>query len=97
MPVKQGVTLVRCCGAGGLEERENHIFLGASGSAWCGILLDRRLRLVEGVFRRAIYGGGDGWRSAIWWFWLWGVVSARRRPAKEKVQGVSILRRLKGT
>ena len=25
------------------------------------------------------------------------VVSVRRRPAKEKVQGVSILRRLKGT
>ena len=97
MPVKQGVTLVRCCGAGGLEERENHIFLGASGSAWRGVLLDRGLRLAEGVLGWPIYGGDGGWRSAIWWFWLWGVVSVRRRPTKEKVYWVSILRRLKGT
>ena len=84
-------------GDGGLEERENHIFLGASGSAWRGVLLDRRLRLAEGVLGWAIYGGDGGWRSAIWWFWLWGVLSAPVRYAKEKVQEVSILRRLKGT
>jgi hypothetical protein len=95
--VKQGVILVGCCDAGGLEKRENHIFFGAGGSAWRGVLLDRRPRLAEGVLGWAIYGGDGGWCSAIWWFWLWGVVSVRRHPTKEKVQGVSILRRLKGT
>ena len=72
-------------------------FFGASGSAWRGILLDRRLRFAGGVFGWAIYGGGAGLRSAIWWFWLWGVVLVRRASAKEKVHRVSILRRLKGT